>query len=40
METKNINAKETLLKAGALITGLLIAAFAIFVVFVHPGNIN
>lgn len=43
MKTQNTTIqpeKETLLKAIALITVLTIAAFAAFVIMVHPGNIS
>jgi hypothetical protein len=31
---------ETILKAAAALVGVFIAAFAVFVIFIHPGNIN
>ncbi len=32
--------QDTVLKVAAVTAGLFIAGFSLFVVFVHPGNIN
>lgn len=36
---KTLNS-ETILKIAATLAGLFVAAFAVFVIFIHPSNIN